>query len=35
MKTTDRRVRTSERYELVAITARVREAEDNTTLGRA
>jgi hypothetical protein len=35
MKTTDRRVRVIERYELVRIIARVREAEDHTTLGRA
>ena len=35
MKTTDRRVPTSERYELVPTTARVREAKDHTTLRRA
>ncbi len=36
MKTTDRRVRVIERYELVpTTTTRVREAEDHTTLGRA
>jgi hypothetical protein len=35
MKTTNRRVRVIERYELVRITARVTEAEDHTTLKRA